>query len=176
MKTGKVAALLDLDPGTIKNWIDRLPEFFTPGAQDGVKLQREIDHSDLLALNTIRILRSEGETNWETIRDHLASGHRDDGLPITGMTVDVGETALSQVEKVLTTTARLESALTRVDDLEGEIAQLKGTIENQRGNIHDLERKLAELEKAKAVADALAAQELEFWRTGRLRYEPPKAE
>lgn len=176
MKTGKAAALLGVDPNTIKNWIDRLPEFFTAGARGEGKLQREIEHTDLLALNTIRALRNDDIQDWDKIRDILQTGDREQTLPVSGLTVDTGETALMQLERSLTTSARLEGALTKVDELEGEIGKLRDTIDKQRGNISDLERKLSELEKAKAVADALAQQELEFWRTGRLRYDPPKSE
>lgn len=172
MKTGKAAALLEVDPTTIKNWIERFKEFFSSGALPG-NLQRELDHADLLVLNTIRALRESGEQDWEQIRAFLRTGEREQTLPVSGLTVDIGETALAQLERTLTTSARLEGALTKVDELEGEIGRLRETIDKQRGNISELEHKLSELEKAKAVADALAQQELAFWRTGRLRYEPP---
>lgn len=173
MKTGKVAALLSVDPGTIKNWIVRLPEFFTPAARGDGTLHRDIEHTDLLALNTIRALRDDGEVDWNKIRDTLRTGFRDDKLPFTGVTVDTGESALQQVERALTTTVNLENALNRVDDLEMEIDKLRKQLDETSAERRNLERQLAELEKAKAVADALAAQELEFWRSGKLRYDPP---
>lgn len=175
MKTGKVAALLGLDPNTVKNWITRLPEFFTPAARGEGTLQRDIDHSDLLALNTIRALRDEGELDWNKIRDVLRTSEREQSLPFSGASVDTGETAIAQVERMLSTTVNLENALNRVDDLEGEIGKLRQQLDESTAQRRELELKLNELERAKAVADALAAQELEFWRTGRLQYKPPSA-
>ncbi len=171
MKTGKVAALLSVDPGTIKNWIARLPEFFTAVARGDGALHRDIEHRDLLALNTIRSLRDDGEQDWDKIRDMLTSGFRDDKLPFTGFTVDTGETALSQVERVLATTVNLENAMVKVDELEVEIDRLKTQLSHSDVERRKLERQLAELEKEKAVADALAQQELAFWRSGKLRYD-----
>lgn len=173
MKTGKVAALLGIDPGTIKGWIARFPEYFTPAAQGKVSPQRDLEHTDLLVLNTIRVLRTDGEQDWDKIRDVLNTGQREQTLPFTGATVDVGETVIAQVERALTTTANLENALIRVDDLENEIEKLRRQLDESNAERRDLERKLNDLEKAKAVADALAAQELEFWRSGKLRYDPP---
>ncbi len=175
MKTGKVASLLGLDPTTVKNWITRLPEFFTPAARGEGTLQRDIDHSDLLALNTIRALRDEGELDWNKIRDVLRTSEREQSLPFSGASVDTGETAIAQVERMLSTTVNLENALNRVDDLEGEIGKLRQQLDESTAQRRELELKLNELERAKAVADALAAQELEFWRTGRLQFKPPSA-
>jgi DNA-binding transcriptional MerR regulator len=172
--TGKVAKQLRIDRDTVKNWIRRaeLSDLFSPSARgDESELQRRLTESDLFVLNTIRILRAQNR-EWSEIADTIRAGHISRELPFEAA-VDLGATTRAQIEHALTTTSERDTALAKVSDLETEIRQLRDTLDRERKasdqKLRELENKLHELEKTKAVADALAAQELELWRSGRLK-------
>lgn len=93
MKTGTLAKRLKIDPKTVKSWTDEFREFFTKDAvkDDGVT-QREYHPDDILALNTIRILKNR-KVSTDQIRDLLKQGHREQTLPPELSSID-GENAM----------------------------------------------------------------------------------
>lgn len=171
MKTGKVAILLDIDQGTVKNWIRAVPAFFSDAAQNKGRMQRDLDNADVITLNTIRVLRSQGTLDWTEISRFLQEGKRFEELPVTAITADTGESTLVQVQKALAMSAQLESAMERVGELEDRIETLETQLSNEQQHSTELTEKMHQLEIQHAVAKALYEQELDFWRTGRLRVQ-----
>ncbi|GAB4528548.1 MAG: hypothetical protein OHK0046_47490 [Anaerolineae bacterium] len=78
MKTGEVAKRLKIDRKTITDWVERFPEFFSPGAkQEHGELQRDFSAEDERVLVTINHIRSvEKITDWDVIRSRLDNGER----------------------------------------------------------------------------------------------------
>jgi DNA-binding transcriptional MerR regulator len=93
MKTGTLAKRLRIDPKTVKAWTDEYREFFTKDAvkDDGVT-QREYHPDDILALNTIRVLKNR-KLSSDHIRDQLKQGYREQTLPPELSSID-GENAM----------------------------------------------------------------------------------
>ena len=177
-KISSVAKQLMIDPDTVKNWIarDELKDFFSAAARgDDRKLQRRLEESDLIVLNTVRVLRAQN-MEWDEIADRIRAGTLNRELPFE-RAIDLGATTRMQIERSLVTVQERDNALAQVGSLENEIRDLKAALEREKAaseqKIRELELKLHELEKAKAVEEAKAALELELWRTGQLK-APPK--
>jgi DNA-binding transcriptional MerR regulator len=170
MRIGKVAQALGVDSKTVTNWTNRpeLARFFSPSATDKRRgTDRDITEDDLYVLNTVRTLRatmSRRNTDWDSIAEQLATGYRDSQLPAAAATVDTGLSMLAHTERVLITIQERDSALKRVAELEQRLTDRDTKIDQMH------ERLLKDISDMKAQL-ARADQELEFWRSGRLRPE-----
>jgi hypothetical protein len=159
MKTGKAGDLLGVDGKTLKNWIDmgEFTKFFSDSAMGKHgRPQRDLTESDLLVLNTIRVQRTSGNTNWQAIVELLETGYRDTDLPAAAMTVDTGAAPLQQYLKALGTAAEKDAALALIRQKDAEIERLvlqvekleKEKIEIKEALLRELEREKMELMRA----------------------------
>jgi DNA-binding transcriptional MerR regulator len=146
MKTGELAKILNLDPKTIRNWIDNygLEKLFSPSARgiDG-NTQRILMEADVLILNTIHRLRAQNVNDWNEIKAHLESGDREREFP--GNAIDAERRmipieTLEQSAMALTTLRERDAALVQIKQLEAELSAERKRIEELLREAGDIER------------------------------------
>lgn len=127
MRIGKASEYLDkLDNDTIKNWIDRdeLKKFFSPAACGIGRTQRDISDADLLILNTIRALRTDGTRDWEHIASMLDDGYRVDKFPDSAAFVG-GQSPIQLYQQAAISTREADVERAENVRLRSEIAELQ---------------------------------------------------
>lgn len=123
MKTGQIAKSLAVDPKTITQWTDReeFAKFFSTDARGENRSQRDFNESDLLVLNTIRVLREEDNASWEDIEKSLGEGHRDHNLPPDALLVK-SVAPVTQYAQLMTVQRELALTQQRIAELKDDIA------------------------------------------------------
>jgi chromosome segregation ATPase len=167
MKTGEVAKILRVDRKTISNWIDDygLEEVFSPGAR-GLEgnIQRDLNQADLVALNTIRILRSKN-VNWNEIKERLKRGEWETEFPsnVTGADHLMISAEQRQATYTIETIrerdvalAQRDAALAEVTQLEEEVERIKESDAAKQRRIEELLREAGDIER---LREADAAKE-----------------
>ena len=151
MKTGEVAKLLGVDNGTIRNWVINplLENFFSPSAKNKHGgTHRVFLENDLLILNTIGTLRSNGVTDWGEIVKHLESGEREQEFPqnatMSGDTRTIPLPLAEQTARSAATLAERDAALEIVKELRQRIKELEQGKEQVRKEKDELREKLTE--------------------------------
>ena len=131
MKTGKVARALGIDRKTVSNWteIPQLKKYFSGQAQGMDRTQREYLESDLLILNTIRVLRGQGR-DWDAIASALEAGELERNLPANAMLVET-TAPIAQYGRIVELQTALESAEEQISQLQDEIEQMRNELSKQ---------------------------------------------
>ena len=127
MRMGDAAKALNVNNDTIKNWIKRkeFAPFFSPEAlRSGGQIQRELNNADLMILNTIRALRSRGESNWEIIAEYIRDGEREPQFPMQAAIVE-GSAPLDLYRAAAFAQKELEEAKLRIRILEDKNERLE---------------------------------------------------
>jgi len=162
MKTGEASKILGVDARTIKNWIDNpsLRKFFSPSAKgEHGSTHRLFTESDILVLNTIRMKRSEGESDWDVIANYLEEGSREQEFPANAISVDTRTIPMPQAEqsaKAMATMAERDAALKRVQELEVEVERLRSIYEDQIRQIREQHK--AEVEQLRGENTSIREQ------------------
>jgi DNA-binding transcriptional MerR regulator len=132
MKTGKVAKAFGVDRKTISNWTDmpQFKKFFSLEALGIGRTQRDYLESDLLVINTIRVMRNRGD-DWEDIAATLARNERERELPASAMLVET-TAPIAQYGKIVELQTALESAEEQVEQLQEEMERLQKRIDAVR--------------------------------------------
>jgi DNA-binding transcriptional MerR regulator len=151
MKTGEVAKLLRVDRKTIRNWIDDygLENIFSPGSR-GLEgnIQRDLNEADLLALNTIRVQRAKGVTDWNEIKAHLERGEWETEFPTNATSADrhmIPADQMQQSARVMATVAERDTALAQRDAALAQVAQLEGQVERIKEGDAEKQKRIEEL-------------------------------
>ncbi len=170
MKTGELASLLGYSDRTLRNWLDR-PEFehfFTSGARGEGVGQRILTESDVLALNTIRFLRSRG-THWDEVLVFLKSGKRETEFP-QNATHDTRTIPVPQAEqgaRLMAVVRERDAALDRIGELQERLDALDAVHRNLQAEhvtmqekylreIADLNKRIGYLEGYQAALEKQA--------------------
>lgn len=127
MRIGKASEYLDnLNGDTIKNWIDRdeLSKFFSPAARGDSRTQREITDDDLLILNSIRELRTNGTRDWVEIAARLDAGYRAERFP-DGAAFVSGRAPIQLYQQSAISTREADRERAENEKLRAEIADLQ---------------------------------------------------
>lgn len=149
LKPGRVAKALDIDPKTVTNWIDdpHFKEFFSPEARGEGVMQRVINDEDFKILNSIRTMKTSGNSDHRAIAENLRSGWREGKLPMSAATVDLGRSALHETAKTAITAAERDKALQQIRENQEEIRRLyQRIIELEREN-GELTGKMSSIEE-----------------------------
>jgi DNA-binding transcriptional MerR regulator len=146
MKTGRVAKMFGRDPKTIMKWADTFPDFFTPEARGEGGEQREFNHMDLIALNTIKYLMGQRE-DQQTINVKMEAGYRETSLP--------PEFASLESDKALAVYAEMGSLKAENSTLKEQLRGKDEIIDKKDNEIARLNR---EIGKWQAMYDMLKEQ------------------
>jgi DNA-binding transcriptional MerR regulator len=135
MKTGKVAKVFGIDRKTVSNWTENplFLRFFSTEAQGIDRTQREYLESDILIINTIRVLRNKGR-DWNEIAHSLENGERERELPASAMLVET-TAPIAQYGRIVELQTALESAEEQIEELQEEIQRLREQA-NQQDKIY----------------------------------------
>ncbi len=177
MKTGKAGLFLDVNLRTLKNWIERFPEFFSAAARGENVMQRSLNETDLIVLNTIKTLRSQGIQEWDVIGERLKAGYRVSDIPDTAIFVDMGATPVQAVQRAIVTRQELDIALEKINeqaDLIDELeAQLKQTQAEATTVERELQSNLHEQQLKYEIEIARLKMQLEMWESGQVKPRKP---
>jgi DNA-binding transcriptional MerR regulator len=158
MKTGELAKILNVDPKTIRNWIDNygLEKLFSLSARgiDG-NTQRILMESDVLILNTIHRLRTQNVNDWDEIKAHLESGNRERDFPGNAIDAERRMIPLETVEQSATALAIVRER----DAARVQIKQLEAELGAERKRIEELHREVGD---AKRMREEFAAEREKF--------------
>lgn len=177
LKTGKAGLFLDVNLRTLKNWIERFPEFFSAAARGENVMQRSLNETDLIVLNTIKTLRSQGIQEWDVIGERLKAGYRVSDIPDTAIFVDMGATPVQAVQRAIVTRQELDIALEKINeqaDLIDELeAQLKQTQAEATTVERELQSNLHEQQLKYEIEIARLKMQLEMWESGQVKPRKP---
>lgn len=153
MKTGRVAKLFARDPKTIIKWTDTFGEFFTPEAKGADGSQRVYSIDDLVALNTIRTLTGNRETE-NAIYIKLKSGFRETSLP--------PEFSALEGDKAIAVYAEMSQMKAEISALREQLTNSATTIDKKDAEISVLNKEIAllnrEIGKWQAMYEMLKEQ------------------
>jgi DNA-binding transcriptional MerR regulator len=138
MKTGRVAKLFARDPKTIIKWTDTFEEFFSPEAKGSDGNQRLYSLDDLFALNTIRILMGNRETE-AVVHNKLKSGYRETSLP--------PEFSVLEGDKAIAVYAEMSQMKAEITSLREQLTNSATTIDKKDAEISGLNREIAQLNR-----------------------------
>lgn len=151
MRTGELANLLGVNTTTVINWVDRYGEFFSEAARGIGVTQRTYTEADMKVLNTVREMRSNGES-WNDIRQAMSDGVRVEDLPQNAVsfdrrTIPVSQAALAvDMAQVI---AEKDSAMMEVARLRSEIERIQNRFDmkedSYQSTIRALEREVGQL-------------------------------
>jgi DNA-binding transcriptional MerR regulator len=151
MKTGELAKILGVSDQTLLNWMSRseISPFMSEAAlAQGGSTQRLYLESDVLVLNTIRMMRAKGVDNWDEIRDFLESGQREQEFPQNAIVTDMRTIPILQAKQaadyavlVHERDAALELAKRLESQLEAAIQREKDLVEKYDQSRTELEEK-----------------------------------
>jgi DNA-binding transcriptional MerR regulator len=131
MRSGELAKLLNVSDQTLFNWMSRpeIKSFLSDSALGEIgNTQRIYTESDVLVLNTIRMLRAKGIQNWDEIQKKLDEGEREQEFPQNAIVTDNRTIPLPQAKQAAeyaVVLAELKSSQQRVNDLELLLAETK---------------------------------------------------
>lgn len=164
MKSGELATLLQVTTETIRQWIinPQFEQFFSPGAKaEHGGVHRIFNQDDVLVLNTIRHLRTNGVTDWYEIAQRLEQGERHQKFPPNAISGDPRTVPYEQADmgaKAAATLAERNAALLRVKELENEVTRLRGELDTERKNhMATIERLLREMSDLRHTIGRLEA-------------------
>jgi DNA-binding transcriptional MerR regulator len=140
MKTGKVAKAFGVDRKTISNWTEmpQFKKFFTTDALGINRTQRDYLETDLLIINTIRVLRNRGD-DWNEIADFLEKGERERELPASAMLVET-TAPIAQYGRIVELQTALEAAEEQIEQLQDEIDRLQQRVDSVRNEERQVAR------------------------------------
>ncbi len=175
MRTGELAKTLGVSDQTLINWMSRpeISKFMSESAlAQGGNTQRIYLESDVLILNTVRMMRAKGVDNWDEIRDLLDSGYREQEYPQNAIVTDNRTIPMLQAKQAAdyaVVVHERDAAIELANRLED---QLKAAIERERELRESLDQARKELErkyeeKAEKLADEYKGRESEL----RTKYE-----
>ena len=152
MRSGELAKLLNVSDQTLINWMSR-PEirpFLSDSAVgESGNTQRIYTESDVLVLNTVRILRAKGIQNWDEIQKKLDDGEREQEFPQNAIVTDNRTIPLPQAKQAAEYAVAIEqlnAALSKVNDLEDRLAESKRENAELRAEYNTLLRLVGNLE------------------------------
>jgi DNA-binding transcriptional MerR regulator len=152
MRSGELAKLLNVSDQTLINWMSR-PEirpFLSDSAVgESGNTQRIYTESDVLVLNTIRILRAKGIQNWDEIQKKLDDGEREQEFPQNAIVTDNRTIPMPQARQAAEYAVAIEqlnAALKRASDLEVLLAESKQEKAVLQEKIYTLLREIGNLE------------------------------
>jgi len=131
MRTGELAKLLNVSDQTLLNWMSRpeiRPYLSETALGEGGNTQRIYTESDVLVLNTIRMLRAKGIQDWEEIQKKLEAGEREQEFPQNALVTDSRTIPLPQAKQAAeyaVALQQLNAALSKVAELEIRLAEAK---------------------------------------------------
>jgi predicted transcriptional regulator len=164
LKTSEVAAIFDVTPQTIRNWLKHpaLAIFFSPSAhRAGGEPQAAFTTNDLYVFNTIWKMNPD-ETPWEDISRRLQEGDLDRELPDNAALTPLPQDVPSQAElvtRLAVTSTELDREITRSRAKDDEIKKLRDQIDALNNRIIELERdKAGALARAEVVAQVSESQ------------------
>jgi DNA-binding transcriptional MerR regulator len=102
MKTGELAKLLGVSDQTLINWMSRpeIKPFMSEAALgEGGNTQRIYTESDVLVLNTVRMLRTVGSQDWNEIQKELEQGRREQEFPQNAIITDTRTIPMPQAKQ-----------------------------------------------------------------------------
>lgn len=147
MKTGELAALLDVSTSSIKTWAQEFGDFLSPRAQGGSQLHRFFDDQDARIMGHIADLRKQNvswddiranlsrleETNWQDLPD-LPNAPPGVG-PVPMMPTQAAETAIEQQQQLFL--KELAWRDDRIDALEEELDSERAAHNETRQELTD---------------------------------------
>ena len=152
MRSGELAKLLNVSDQTLINWMSR-PEirpFLSESAVgESGNTQRIYTESDVLVLNTVRILRAKGIQNWDEIQKKLDDGEREQEFPQNAIVTDNRTIPMPQARQAAEYAVAIEqlnAALKRASDLEVLLAESKQEKAVLQEKIYTLLREIGNLE------------------------------
>ena len=152
MRSGELAKLLNVSDQTLINWMSR-PEirpFLSESAVgESGNTQRIYTESDVLVLNTVRILRAKGIQNWDEIQKKLDDGEREQEFPQNAIVTDNRTIPMPQAKQAAEYAVAIEqlnAALKRASDLEVLLAESKQEKAILQEKIYTLLREIGNLE------------------------------
>jgi DNA-binding transcriptional MerR regulator len=152
MRSGELAKLLNVSDQTLINWMSR-PEirpFLSDSAiGESGNTQRIYTESDVLVLNTVRILRAKGIQNWDEIQKKLDDGEREQEFPQNAIVTDNRTIPLPQAKQAAEYAVAIEqlnAALKRTSDLELLLVEAKRENADLRAEHNTLLRLVGKLE------------------------------
>jgi DNA-binding transcriptional MerR regulator len=152
MRSGELAKLLNVSDQTLINWMSR-PEirpFLSDSAiGESGNTQRIYTESDVLVLNTVRILRAKGIQNWDEIQKKLDDGEREQEFPQNAIVTDNRTIPMPQARQAAEYAVAIEqlnAALKRASDLEVLLAESKQEKAVLQEKIYTLLREIGNLE------------------------------
>lgn len=131
MRTGEIAKILGIDRATIYKWIahPQLKQFFSREARgEGGTTQRLLMESDAAVLNTIRGLRTSGNSDWGEIARMLEEGYRITEFPQNAITSDSRVIPLAQARQaaeIVAMKGERDTALQQLSDLRSQLYQVQ---------------------------------------------------
>lgn len=156
MKTGDLTRLFGVSNTTIKNWVDRFPDYFSDAAKAVNQRQRAFTESDILTLATIAQLSQQEHLAYEQIEDRLGAGYRVDDPGIANFGVDTRMVPAAAVEQMIDSTeirmqleqvkAERDKLVDMLSESQGRELQLLEKNEQLQREIRELERKLGQAE------------------------------
>jgi DNA-binding transcriptional MerR regulator len=156
MKTGEAAKILGLDVSTVRKWIDHstLGPYFSESAKGKHgNAHRLLTEADVLVLNTIRMLRTGQNADWDTIGIHLGTGGREQEFPQNAISVDTRMIPIPQAKQAaeyMAVKAELDITITKINEIEIEntrLRQEKDELQEKRvQETGDLRQKIGRLE------------------------------
>lgn len=132
MKTGKVAKAFGIDRKTVSNWTD-MPQFqkyFSSDARGIDRTQRDYLESDILIINTIRVMRNKG-MDWDEIAIYLEQGERERELPASAMLVET-TAPIAQYGRIVELQTALDTAEEQIEELQEYIERLQERVDTVR--------------------------------------------
>jgi DNA-binding transcriptional MerR regulator len=152
MRSGELAKLLNVSDQTLINWMSRpeiRPFLSDSAAGESGNTQRIYTESDVLVLNTVRILRAKGIQNWDEIQKKLDDGEREQEFPQNAIVTDNRTIPMPQARQAAEYAVAIEqlnAAIKRASDLEVLLAESKQEKAVLQEKIYTLLREIGNLE------------------------------
>jgi DNA-binding transcriptional MerR regulator len=152
MRSGELAKLLNVSDQTLINWMSRpeiRPFLSDTAVGESGNTQRIYTESDVLVLNTVRILRAKGIQNWDEIQKKLDSGEREQEFPQNAIVTDNRTIPMPQARQAAEYAVAIEqlnASIKRANDLEALLNESKQEKAVLQEKIYTLLREIGQLE------------------------------
>lgn len=152
LQTGAISDQFGITPQTLRNWVRRYSEFFTPQAKGKPGRPAVFNESDQAVVLSIYTMLDDG-ADWDAIGDKLRTGWREEIMPEraaviasdTNSAVQLATRAMVSERELLRAEERLQKAEARVAELTDKL------IESHDKREKLLERLAEERERAGAA-------------------------